>query len=82
MPLIMYKQSLRGIQSAPLVSPHRRGLPRAVGANVLCHLAGALEHLRGLSHVLINGLSCPVSFPVCPVLPHIEPPGLRQHSGA
>lgn len=45
-------------------------------------LPGALEHLRGLSHVLIHGLACPVSFPVCPVLPHIEPPGLRQHSGA
>ena len=43
-------------------------------------LPGALKHLRGLSHVLIDGLPRPMSFPVCPVLPDIQPPGLRQHT--
>lgn len=49
---------------------------------MLLNLPGALEHLRGLSHVLVNGLPCPVLLPVCPVLPYVEPPGLRQHAGA
>lgn len=78
----MYKKSLGGIQSAPLIRPHSGRFPGAVGAYVLCHLAGALEHLRGLSHVLIDGLTCPVLLPVCPVLPDVQPPGLRQHTGA
>lgn len=82
MPLIMYKQSLRGIQPAPFISPHSRRFPGAVGAYVFLHLPGALEHLCGLSHVLIHGLPGAVSLPVCPVLPDIQPPGLCQHSGA
>lgn len=82
MSFIMYKQSLCGIQPAPLISPHRRGFPCAVGAYVLFHLPGAFEHFRGLPHILVNGLSCPVLFPVCPVLPDVKPPGLCQHSAA
>lgn len=49
---------------------------------MLFDLPGALEHLRGLPHVLVNGLSGAVSFPVRPVLPDVQPPGLRQHTGA
>ena len=78
----MYKQSLRGIQSAPLVCPHSRRFPGAVRAYVLFDLARALKHFCGLSHVLIDGLPGAVLLPVCPVLPDVEPPGLRQHSGA
>lgn len=80
MSFIMYKQCLCGIQPAPLVSPHRRGFPRTVGAYVLFHLSGALKHLSGLPHVLVNSLSGTVLFPVCPVLPDVKPPGLRKHS--
>ena len=79
MALIMHKQCLGGIQPAPLIRPHCRGLPRAVGAYVLLYLAVALKDLCGLSHVLIHGLPSAVLLPVCPVLPHIQPPGLRQH---
>lgn len=82
MSFIMYQQCLGGIQPAPLVSPHRRGFPRTVGAYVLLHLAGAFEHLRSLPHVLVNSLPGAVLFPVYPVLPDVKPPGLCQHSAA
>lgn len=76
MSFIMYKQCLCGVQPATLISPHRRGFPCAVGAYVLLHLPGAFEHLRGLPHVLVNGLPGTVLFPVCTVFPHVKPPGL------
>lgn len=82
MSFIMYKQCLGGIQPAPLVSPHRRGFPCAVGAYVLFHLPVAFKHLCGLPHVLVNGLPGAVLFPVHPVLPHVQPPGLCQHPSA
>lgn len=82
MSFIMYKQCLCGIQPAPLIRPHRRGFPCAVGAYVLLHLAGALKHLRGLPHILVNGLPGAVLFPVGAVLPDIQPPSLCQHSAA
>lgn len=49
---------------------------------MLLHLAIALKHLRGLPHILVNGLPGAVLFPVCPVLPDVKPPGLCQHPGA
>lgn len=82
MSFIMHKKRLRRIQPATLVSPHCRGFPCAVGAYVLLHLAIAFEHLRGLPHVFINSLPGAVLFPVCPVLPDVQPPGLCQHSAA
>lgn len=82
MSFIMHKKRLRRIQPATLVSPHCRGFPCAVGAYVLLHLPVAFKHLRGLPHVLVNGLPGAVLFPVCPVLPDVKPPGLRQHSAA
>lgn len=82
MSFIMYKQSLCGIQPAPLIRPHSRGFPCAVGAYVLLHLPGSLKHLCRLPHVLVNGLPGAVLFPVCPVLPDVQPPSLCQHPGA
>lgn len=71
MSFIVYKQCLCGIQPATLVSPHRRGFPCAVGADVLLHLTVAFKHLRGLSHVLVYGLPRAVLFPVGAVLPDV-----------
>lgn len=82
MSFIMYKQCLGRIQTAPLVCPHRRGFPCAVGAYVLFHLSIALKNLCGLSHILVNRLPGAVLFPVHPVLPDVKPPGLCQHPGA
>lgn len=82
MSFIMHKKRLRRIQPAPFVSPHRRGFPCAVGAQMLFDLPGAFKHLCGLPHVLVNSLPGAVLFPVCPVLPDVKPPGLCQHSAA
>lgn len=82
MSFIMYKQCLGRIQPATLISPHRSGFPCAVGAYMLLHLSGTLKHLRGLPHVLVNSLPGSVLFPVCPVLPDIQPPSLCQHPSA
>ena len=49
---------------------------------MLFDLPGALENLRGLSHVLVNGLPGAVLLPVCPVLPDVQPARLRQHTRA